>query len=104
MPSPSSSDAVLDEALAQQVAALFSALGDPSRVRIISVLLRGDANVSALADAVGLSLSAVSHHLRALRQMRLVRFRKEGREVFYHLDDDHVALLFRYGVEHVEHG
>lgn len=104
MPSPSSSTVVLDEALAQQVAALFSTLGDPSRVRIISVLLQGEANVSALAQAVGLSLSSVSHHLRALRQMRLVHFRKAGREVFYHLDDDHVARLFRYGVEHVEHG
>jgi ArsR family transcriptional regulator, lead/cadmium/zinc/bismuth-responsive transcriptional repressor len=104
MPNHSSDNSALDDALAQQVAELFSALGDPSRVRIISVLLRGEANVSALADAVNLSLSAVSHHLRGLRQMRLVHSRKDGREVFYRLDDDHVALLFRYGVEHVSHG
>ena len=95
---------VLDERTAAQVAELFRAFSDTSRVRIISALTAGELNVSALAEAAGVSESAVSHHLRGLRQMRLVRARKEGRQVFYCLDDDHVADLFRQGLDHVQHG
>ena len=57
-----------------------------------------------IAARIALSESAVSHQLRGLRQMRLVRARKEGRQVFYALDDDHVARLFQLGLDHVEHG
>lgn len=95
---------VLDERTAAQVAELFRAFSDTSRVRIISALTAGELNVSALAEAAGVSESAVSHHLRGLRQMQLVRARKEGRQVFYCLDDDHVAALFRQGLDHVQHG
>ena len=94
----------LDEVLAAQVAELFSALSDASRVRIIAALADGEMNVSALAESVGISESGVSHHMRHLRQMRLVRARKEGRYVFYALDDDHINDLFRCGVEHILHG
>ena len=94
----------LDLDAAVQVAELFRALGDPSRVQIIGALLDGEVNVGTLAAEVGISPSAVSHHLRGLRQMRLVRFRREGRQVFYSLDDDHVAELFRQGLDHAEHG
>ncbi len=94
----------LDEQLASQTAELFRALGDASRVRIISVLAEGEANVGALAEAVGISESAISHHMRGLRQMRLVRARKEGRQVFYTLDDDHILDLFARGLDHVLHG
>jgi DNA-binding transcriptional ArsR family regulator len=79
-------------------------LSDASRVRIIAALTQGEMHVGALAEATGLSESAVSHHLRHLRQMRLVRTHKDGRYVFYALDDDHVAVLFRCGVEHVQEG
>ena len=96
--------AALDERTAAQVAELFRAFSDSSRVRIISALADCEMNVSALAEAVGISESAVSHHMRGLRQMRLVRARKEGRQVFYCLDDDHVAVLFRQGLDHVQHG
>ena len=95
---------VIDELVAAQVAELFSALSDTSRIRIIAALTQGEMNVSALAEMVGISESAVSHHMRHLRQMRLVRGRKNGRFVFYHLDDDHIAELFRFGLEHVLHG
>ena len=95
---------VLDERTAAQVAELFRAFSDTSRVRIISALTAGELNVSALAEAAGISESAVSHHMRGLRQMRLVRARKDGRQVFYCLDDDHVAALFRQGLEHIRHG
>jgi DNA-binding transcriptional ArsR family regulator len=95
---------VIDELTAAQVAELFSALSDTSRIRIIAALTQGEMNVSALAEVVGISESAVSHHLRHLRQMRLVRGRKDGRYVFYTLDDDHIANLFHLGLEHVQHG
>jgi DNA-binding transcriptional ArsR family regulator len=93
----------LDEHTAAHVAEMFGVFGDPNRVRIISVLVEGEQNVGTLAESVDLSVSAVSHHMRGLRQMRLVQARKEGRQVFYCLDD-HIAHLFRYGLEHVRHG
>jgi len=94
----------LNEDLAAQLAELFSALSDTSRVRIIAALADGEMNVGALAVSVDISESAVSHHMRHLRQMRLVRARKEGRYVFYALDDDHINDLFSCGLEHVLHG
>ena len=94
----------LSQEAAARLAELFRTLGDPSRVRIISALLEGEANVGDLAEKIELSPSAVSHQLRSLRQMRLVRTRKEGREVYYALDDDHVAELFQRGLDHVLHG
>lgn len=95
---------IIDEDTAARLAELFSAFSDPSRVRIISALAGCEMSVSALAELVGISESAVSHQMRGLRQMRLVRARKEGRQVFYCLDDDHVADLYRRGLDHVQHG
>lgn len=97
-------DTTIDETSATRVAELFATLADASRVRIIAALTGGEMHVGALAVVVGISESAVSHHLRILRQMRLVRTHKDGRYVFYMLDDSHVADLFRCGVEHVQHG
>jgi len=94
---------VVDEKTATYLAEFFSALSDKSRVRIISALTQGEMNVSALAEIVGISESAVSHQLRGLRQMRLVRARKDGRQVFYSLDDEHVTDLFHRGLEHIQH-
>jgi ArsR family transcriptional regulator len=86
------------------LADLFSALSDPTRLRIISVLLDAELNVGQIASQLAMTESAVSHQLRGLRQMKLVRSRKEGRQVFYALDDDHVAKLYLLGLDHVEHG
>lgn len=94
----------LDTQTASRVAELFQALSDPSRVRILASLMHGEVNVGGLASAVGISESAVSHHLRNLRLMRLVRTRKDGRQVFYSLDDDHIAGLIQSGMDHVVHG
>jgi ArsR family transcriptional regulator len=94
----------IDEFVAAQVAELFSALADASRIRIIAILSETEMNVGELAEQVGLTQSAVSHHLRQLRQMRLVRARKHGRHVYYLLDDAHIRDLFRRGLEHVLHG
>ena len=94
----------LNELTSTHLADLFSALSDPTRVRIISVLLDGEMNVGEIAAKLEMTESAVSHQLRGLRQLRLVRARKNGRQVFYSLDDDHVTKLYRLGLEHVKHG
>lgn len=95
---------LLKEPASVHLADLFSALSDPTRLRIISVLIDSEMSVGEIASQLEMTESAVSHQLRGLRQMRLVRTRKEGRQVFYALDDDHVARLYRLGLEHVEHG
>ena len=94
----------LTELKAIQLAELFSALSDASRVRLISLLMEGEMSVSTLAEELNMTASAVSQQLRGLRQMHLVRARKDGRQVFYSLDDDHVSKLYSMGLDHVEHG
>lgn len=94
----------LTELKAIQLAELFSALSDASRVRLIALLLEGEKSVRALAEGSIMTESAVSHQLRGLRQMHLVRARRSGRQVFYSIDDDHVFRLFSLGLEHVQHG
>jgi DNA-binding transcriptional ArsR family regulator len=94
---------LIDGLAATRLAELFKALSDPSRVRIISALTHTELCVYDLAAALGMSQSAVSHQLRSLREMRLVRHRRQGRHVYYQLDDEHIRDLFRRGREHVEH-
>ena len=94
----------LTELKAIKLAELFSSLSDASRIRIIAQLMDGEMSVRALADGLSMTESAVSHQLRGLRQMHLVRARKSGRQVFYSIDDDHVARLFTLGLDHVQHG
>src|SRR5512144_800041 len=96
--------ASLDEHTAAHVAELFRAFSDTSRVRILSALLTGEKNVGTLAEAVGISESAVSHHMRGLRQMHLVQSRREGKEVYYRIEDEHIIALFQQGVKHVQNG
>ena len=95
---------ILDEHSAAHVAELFRAFSDTSRVRIMSALVDGEKNVSALAAIVGISESAVSHHMRGLRQMGLVQALREGKEVHYRVDDEHIIALFQQGVKHVKNG
>jgi DNA-binding transcriptional ArsR family regulator len=80
----------------------FSALGDPTRVRILDALSHGELCVCDLAAVLSLSQSAVSHQLRLLRGLRLVRPRRDGRIVFYSLDDQHIISLFKQTLQHVE--
>jgi ArsR family transcriptional regulator len=87
----------------QGLAALFGALGDPTRLRIIAALERVELCVGDLAASVGISTSAASHQLRALRSLGLVRSRRDGRLMYYALDDDHVRTLYRQALDHVEH-
>ena len=93
-----------DEQTAILLAEMFKALSDPTRVRIVSLLAQSELCVCDLSAALGTSQSAVSHQLRTLRDLRLVRWRRDGRQIYYTLDDEHVADLFRRGLEHVTHG
>ena len=95
---------LLNEQLAAHVAELFRAFSDTSRVRIVSALMSGEMNISALAEAVGISESAVSHHMRGLRQMHMVKSRRDGKEVYYRIEDEHIIALFQQGVKHVQIG
>jgi DNA-binding transcriptional ArsR family regulator len=86
----------------QGLADTFNAMGDPTRVRILDALSHGELCVCDLAAVLKLSQSAVSHQLRLLRGMRLVRPRRDGRVVFYSLDDQHIISLFKQTLQHVE--
>jgi DNA-binding transcriptional ArsR family regulator len=94
----------LPEGTAARLAQLFQALSDATRVRIVSVLLDTELCVGDIADSLEMSQSAISHQLRTLRELRLVRTRREGKQIFYTLDDDHVADLFQTGLDHAVHG
>jgi len=105
---PERVSAVLDRLPEQQVfhdlAETFRVLSDPGRVRLISALLEaGELCVCDLAAVSGLSQTAVSHNMRLLRSHRLVRYRKQGRNVYYSLDDAHIRLLLDVGLQHVTH-
>lgn len=86
-----------------ELAALFGALADPTRARIVHVLLREELCTCDLAAVVGISESGVSQHLRVLRALRLVKSRRDGKFVFYSLDDAHIALLVQIGLTHLGH-
>lgn len=90
-----------DEAVSA-LAEIFKVLGDPTRVRLAFALSHEELCVCDLANLLGVSQSAVSHSLRVLRQMKLVRFRKEGKIAYYALDDDHIARLLEQGFRYAE--
>src|SRR5215218_4483391 len=94
--------ALIPAPLVGTLAETFRALGDPTRVRILDALARAELCVCDIATLLSLTESAVSHQLRLLRGLRLVRSRRAGRMVFYALDDDHITRLFAQGLEHVE--
>ena len=90
-----------EKEILEAIADLFKAFGDPTRVQILSHLLAGEMCVGDIAEAVELSQSAVSHQLRILKQMQLIKFRREGKNVLYSLADDHVKTILEMGLEHV---
>jgi DNA-binding transcriptional ArsR family regulator len=90
-----------DPTIVQALADTFRLLGDPTRVRIVDALSEGELCVCDIAAHIGISESAVSHQLRLMRSQRLVRGRREGRCVYYALDDQHVLSLFQQGLRHV---
>lgn len=86
----------------EDIADLFKILGDKTRTRILSILQKGESNVSTISELVGLPISAISHQLRVLRQAKLIKPRKVGKEVFYSLDDEHVEMIFACALAHVK--
>lgn len=95
--------ALAPEDQVQRLADVFKALGDPTRVRIIQALSVGELCVCDLAEVLGMTQSAISHQLRVLRGLAIVRNRRDGKEVFYSLDDEHVMQLLAQAWEHVKH-
>lgn len=85
-----------------KVADLFRVFADTTRVRLIQVLFNQECCVQALTEHLGMSQSAVSHQLSILRQSRLVRFRRDGKNIYYTLDDEHVAQIFQFARDHVQ--
>ena len=96
--------AELDDQTSQRLADIFKILGDPTRIKLLALLTSDEMRVSDIADALDMGQSAISHQLRVLRDASLVKFRKEGKEAWYSLDDDHVVKLMGQGLDHVSHG
>ena len=93
----------LAEPVMQDVVRLFQALSDLTRAKIIYALTTGEWNVNDLAAHVGVSPTAASHHLRRLRDARLVNFHRHGNQVLYSIEDAHVAALFNEALNHIDH-
>ena len=94
----------IDADTAQHLADLFKTLGDPTRIKILSLLTKTEEmRVYDIADSLTMGQSAISHQLRVLRSARLVKFRRDGKEVLYSIDDEHVMKLLGQGLEHVQH-
>jgi ArsR family transcriptional regulator, lead/cadmium/zinc/bismuth-responsive transcriptional repressor len=97
------SAAELSPEVALLVAQLFQSLADPTRARIMYALTKGEHSVNDLAQIAAISPSATSHQLKSLRDLRIVKFRREGTRVYYAVDDAHVAALFQEALHHVAH-
>ena len=95
--------AMPQEDLLYDLADFFKVLGDSTRVRILMALDTSELCVCDIAQVLSMTKSAVSHQLRALRQARLVRYRKEGKNVFYSLDDEHVRAVMEMALVHLQH-
>lgn len=93
----------LNKETQDRIAELFKGFADVTRVQILTLLLDGEMCVNDIAQAVELSQSAISHQLRLLKQMHLIKYRREGKNILYSLADDHVLTIIQMGLEHVEH-
>lgn len=97
------SNPLLSERDAARMALTFKGLADPTRLKILSVLLGGEIRVSDLAQRIQTSQTAVSHQLRVLRDLRFVSSRREGTQIFYRIDDEHIEDLFNKAFAHGKH-
>ncbi len=84
-----------------ELADLFKVFGDSTRLRVMYALFDGELSVTAIADSLGMEQSTISHQLRVLRQNKLVRVRREGKQIYYALDDEHVEKIIQMGLDHV---
>ena len=87
----------------EHLSQLFNAMSDPTRLKIIFVLSKGELSVQDIANRLDMSQSSISHQLKTLRVIHLVKYRRDGKKILYSLDDDHVLQLFAEGLEHVLH-
>jgi DNA-binding transcriptional ArsR family regulator len=94
---------MLPDQAAVQLAELFKALGDPNRVKLIHTLMQGELCVHDLSEILEMGQSAVSHQLRYLRNLRIVKRRKEGKTVYYSLDDAHIEQILIQTLQHLHH-
>ncbi|WP_010096269.1 ArsR/SmtB family transcription factor [Ornithinibacillus scapharcae] len=93
----------LDEETLFVVSQTFKALSDPTRIRILNLLCTGERSVNDIAETLNLSQSSVSHQLRFLKNLRLVKYRRAGTTLFYSEDDVHVMNLLKQAIEHAAH-
>lgn len=93
----------IDDETVQRLSGIFKIMGDPTRLRIINALSAGEMCVCDIAAALNMENSAISHQLRILKTVRLVKFRKEGKSAIYSLDDEHMLTLFEEGLKHARH-
>ena len=91
-----------DDETLYDLAELFKVFGDSTRIKILYALFEAELCVCDIAQLLGLTQSAVSHQLRVLKNSRLVKFRREGKTVFYSLADDHVRKIIAQGMEHID--
>ena len=91
-----------DDEILYDLAELFRVFGDSTRIKILYALFESELCVNDIAQVVGISQSAVSHQLRVLKTSKLVKFRRDGKAIYYSLDDDHVRSMISLGMDHVE--
>ncbi len=93
-----------DEEVMSDLSDFFKNFGDYTRIKIVSALIAGELCVADLADVLEMSASAVSHQLRVLRQSKIVKTRREGKQIYYTIDDNHVGILYSVGLDHIREG
>ena len=92
-----------EKELFQKLAEFFKMIGDPTRTKILFALDQNEMCVCDIANVLGMTKSSISHQLATLKQSGIVKYRKEGKEVYYTLDDDHVQQVFEIAIEHIQH-
>lgn len=94
----------LDEETLLSVSQIFKALADPTRIRLLNLICCEEHSVNDIAETLGLNQSAVSHQLRLLKNLRIVKYRREGTTIYYSCDDEHIQRLLHETINHARHG
>lgn len=94
-------DGMPNEEVVQDLVDFYKVFGDATRIKILYALLQSESCVCGLAEAIGMTQSAVSHQLRTLKQMKLVKNRREGTTIYYSLADSHIQMILNQGMEHI---
>jgi len=89
-----------DEILLRKMAEMFKVMNDPTRLKIINALMLSEMCVCDIAALMEMTQPSISHHLKVMRQSELIKYRRDGKAVYYSLDDEHIGILFQNGLEH----